>query len=64
MTKHIADRRAPTDGSRTAAFLGIARRAGEEGSHPAARAALKGRTGGQSRRALAQFLRIERGREA
>lgn len=64
MTKHVADRRAPTDGGRTAAFLRIARRSGEEGSHPAARAALRSRVEGTSRRAVAQFLRIARGREA
>jgi hypothetical protein len=64
MTKHVADRRAPTDGGRTAAFVGIARRSGDEGSHPAARAALKARAEGTSRRAVAEFLRIARGREA
>lgn len=64
MTKHVADRRSPSDGSRTAAFAAIARRTGEEGSHPATRAAVRRATEAATPARTRAFLRIARGREA
>jgi hypothetical protein len=63
MTKHLADRRTPTDGGRLVAFAMIARRSDTEGGHPAAQALVRRARGGGAAQRLAQFLRIARGRE-
>ena len=55
MTKHLADHRKGTTGSRVKHFLRLARTARETWHRPRGEA-------GKSR--LVQFLRIERGREA
>jgi hypothetical protein len=64
MTKHVADRRAPSDGGRIVAFAGIARRTGEEGSHPASQALARRPRKADGAKRLAQFLRIARGAES
>ncbi|MFN6979452.1 MAG: hypothetical protein ACK4OP_15075 [Gemmobacter sp.] len=64
MTKHIADRRAPSAGTRVAAFAAIARREGGAGSHPSTQAILRRPQGEQSPTKVAHYLRIARGREA
>lgn len=55
MTKHIADKRSPSTGSRVKQFLRLARAPRETWHRP------RGSAGGQR---LVQFLRIARGREA
>jgi len=55
MSKHLADKRSPTTGSRVAQFLRLARSPRETWHRPRGSA-------GASR--LVQFLRIERGRSA
>ena len=63
MTRHLADKRAPSDGGRTRAFLDIARKSGD-GPHPAIKALMKrAQATGEARR-MQEFLRIDRGREA
>ncbi|MEI4471342.1 hypothetical protein [Frigidibacter sp. MR17.24] len=62
MSRHLADKRRPSDGGRTRRFADSERRAGAEGDHPAVKAKLREPKllAGGSRR-LKEFLRIERG---
>lgn len=64
MSRHLADRREPSDGGRAKHFAEVERQLGAAGAHPAAKA-LHARA--QSRldgARLKEFTRIERGREA
>jgi hypothetical protein len=63
MSRHPADHRAPPGAERIVNFAAVARRTGEEGSHPAARAALRRADGSTGGRRTREFLRIDRGRE-
>lgn len=65
MTKHITDRREPGESGRLEKFAAVAREQGE-GPHPASLELMK-RAGAKSPEAdvrVAQYTRIERGREA
>lgn len=64
MARHVADKRAPSDGGRVKAFVAVERRQGAEEGHPAVKAlAQREQTRGSGAR-VRQFLRIARGREA
>lgn len=61
MSRHITDRRTPTTGDKTRAFLDLARK---DTPHPATKVlARKPREQGTGNRVV-QFLRIERGHNA
>ncbi|MDP3341713.1 hypothetical protein [Frigidibacter sp.] len=65
MTRHIADHRSPPEAGRTKKFIELARREGNEGSHPSTQALLRRpRLGGETARRVKEFLRIERGHQA
>lgn len=64
MTRHIADRRAPSEGARARRFVEVERRLGEEGSHPASQALTRRPKDHDNARRVQEFLRIERGVEA
>lgn len=59
MTRHIADRRMPTSGDKTRAFLEIARK---QSPHPAVTALARQPRAARKGEKMAQFLRIDRGR--
>ena len=62
MSRHIADKRTPSDGGRVRHFTEIERRAGEEGSHPSTEAVHRRPSDPpQDNRRAAEFVRIERG---
>ncbi|MFN3294087.1 MAG: hypothetical protein ACK4S2_08665 [Gemmobacter sp.] len=61
MTRHIADRRLPSTGDKTRAFLDIARK---ETPHPAVVALTRQPRGPRNGEKTTQFLRIERGQTA
>jgi len=64
MSRHLADKRAPTDGGRVKAFIDVERRQATEGAHPALeQLARREQTRGDGRR-VQEYLRIERGHEA
>ncbi len=60
MTRHIADHDRGA-GSRLGRFTAIARKAQPEGSHPAAKAALRKPAATAENRRLREFIRIARG---
>lgn len=64
MTKHVADKREPSNGTRVKAFVAVERRSGPEGSHPAVQATTRTMGPGDDPRRVQEFVRIERGREA
>jgi len=64
MSRHVADRRAPSDGGRTEHFAEVERNHGKEGSHPATKAAHERPQTRSDAARLKEFTRIERGREA
>lgn len=64
MTRHIADSRADGSLARTRRFAEAARRQGEEGSHPAAKAVAARPQNRQPGRRMVEFARIARGRTA
>jgi len=59
MSRHIADRRTPTSGEKTRAFLDLDRKSGP---HPAVKALMQQPRAPRSGKGLVQFLRIARGR--
>jgi hypothetical protein len=61
MTRHIADRRMPTSGDKTRAFLEIARK---ETQHPAVMALARQPRAPRKGEKTVQFLRIDRGHTA
>ncbi|MDP2087106.1 MAG: hypothetical protein Q8K20_18080 [Gemmobacter sp.] len=61
MSRHIADRRTPTSGDKTRAFLEIARK---EAPHPAVIALTRQPRSPRKGDKTAQFVRIDRGRTA
>lgn len=61
MTRHIADRRMPTSGAKTRAFLDIARK---EAPHPAVTALTRQPRASRNGEKTIQFLRIDRGQTA
>jgi hypothetical protein len=63
MTRHVADTRAPSDGTRLQALIAVARRSGEDGSHPAAQRLVRQPRHAAGGRRTQEFLRIARGRE-
>lgn len=62
MTRHIADRREPSNGQKTRAFWDIERKSGE--LHPAVRALMQKTREPVEASRLKQYLRIERGHSA
>lgn len=62
MSRHITDNRTPSEGGRVRHFTDVARRTGEEGSHPST-AAVHRRPADppEDNRRAAEFVRIERG---
>ena len=65
MSRHPVDHRSPPEGGRTEHYLDIERRAGGEGSHPAAKA-LHRRPAERAKAdpRVGEYTRIEKGREA
>ncbi|MDO9524170.1 MAG: hypothetical protein Q7J57_01305 [Gemmobacter sp.] len=63
MTRHVADKRTPSDGGRTKAFLDIERKQGAEEAHPSVQALTRRTRGASGSEGLRQFLRIARGRD-
>lgn len=61
MSRHVADRREPTDGGRAKHFAAVERSHGEEGDHPAAKAVHERAQTRSDAARLRQFLRIEKG---
>ena len=64
MSRHVADRRAPSDGGRARHFAEVERSQGDEGSHPAAKAAHERPQTRSDGTRLKEYTRIERGQEA
>lgn len=64
MTRHIADRRTPSEGARARRFLEVERKLGDEGSHPATQTLARRPKDRDDARRVQEFLRIERGVEA
>ncbi|MFN3936818.1 MAG: hypothetical protein ACK4KW_04490 [Gemmobacter sp.] len=64
MTRHVADKRAPSDGGRVRAFVDVARKSGAEETHPAVQTLAKRSVPREEGRRFLEFLRIARGREA
>lgn len=64
MTRHLADRRAPSAGARARRFMEVERKQGDEGSHPASQALTRRPKDRDDARRVQEFLRIERGVEA
>ena len=64
MSRHVADRRAPSKGGRTEHFAEVERSHGAEGSHPAAKAVHERAQTRSTGARLKEFTRIERGQEA
>lgn len=63
MTKHIADKRKPSDTPRKKHFWAMEKRSGEETPHPAIRTLVQ-RSQGHSSTRVQQYLRIARGHMA
>ncbi len=64
MNRHIADRRAPSDGTRVSRFLAVERTQGQDGSHPATRTLTRRPKTRDDARRVQEFVRIARGEEA
>ncbi|MFN0115369.1 MAG: hypothetical protein ACKVPY_11900 [Paracoccaceae bacterium] len=64
MTRHIADRQAAGGAGSLARFAEVERREGAEGAHPAVKAVQVRPATREGGRRVAEFVRIERGREA
>ncbi|MEI4488104.1 hypothetical protein V8J36_18075 [Frigidibacter sp. MR17.14] len=62
MSRHLVDKRSPSDGGRMKHFVAAERRSGPEGSHPAVMTKLREPklVAGGTRR-MKEFLRIARG---
>ncbi|MFT4151860.1 MAG: hypothetical protein QM656_16785 [Paracoccaceae bacterium] len=64
MTRHIADRKEGRSAARARRFVEVERQKGEEGSHPATKAAVARPHAARSGRRVAEFARIARGHMA
>lgn len=64
MSRHVADKRSPSEGGRVINFVSVARQDREEGSHPAARALHRRDKVRDGESRLREFTRIARGQEA
>lgn len=64
MSRHVADRRAASEGGRLKHFVEVEKTHGEEGSHPATKALHERPVKRDNAARLREFARIERGRTA
>ena len=64
MSRHLADRREPSDGGRTKHYAEVERSHGGAGSHPATKAVHERAQTRSDAARLRAFTRIERGLEA